>query len=273
LALAGGRGANEYEFIVFITNPDQFEAALRAARIAGATLGLSLTLVLQPDGDPAGTGEDAAVDIARSGRLIFMDQTICPRDPDWALRHSALMDDAPVAQTQLMGGMLYHADGSMSQGGYYFEQETSLLPRPHDVPRRVTTISLKSITSPVPSASARTTSCPVVGVPAAFLSVDRNWFETLGGISRHYSRAVHEDIDLCLRSLKRGVPAWVHPLPMWHFDRRGPIRPEPSKGGAILNNWLLHRQWDTMIAAELLGPSPSLLNPQPLRAPVVAQTA
>ena len=76
-------------------------------------------------------------------------------------------------------------------------------------------------------------------VPRRFSVVDRGWFETLGGMTRHYCRAAHEDIDLCLRSLRRGVPAWVHPLAMWHFDRRQPVRPEPSKGGAILNGWLL----------------------------------
>ena len=48
LALAGaGPGADEYEFIVVVTNADQFEPALRAARVAEATLGLSLTLVLR----------------------------------------------------------------------------------------------------------------------------------------------------------------------------------------------------------------------------------
>jgi hypothetical protein len=110
----------------------------------------------------------------------------------------------------------------------------------------------------------------VTGVPAAFLSVDRAWFETLGGFIRQYVRAAHEDIDLCLRSLRRGVPAWVHPLPFWHFERKAPSRPEPSKGGAILNNWLLHRQWDAMIVPDLLGSAPPLLNPAPLPAPLHA---
>jgi hypothetical protein len=256
---AGGPGADEYEFIIVVTHPDLFEPALRAARIANATIGLSLTLVLQPGADAAGTGEDAASDIARSDRLIFMDQAVLPRHPDWALRHSALLDDAPLEQTRLMGGKLYHSDGSLSHGGYYFDQETTLLTRSNDLPRRVIAIKLKALTHPGPSA-ARTSARRVVGVPAAFMSVDRGWFETLGGFTRNYSRAVHEDIDLCLRSLKRGVPAWVHPLPMWHFDRRPPLRAEPSKGGAILNGWLLHRQWDTMIVPDLLGSSPAILN-------------
>ena len=270
LALAGGGpGADEYEFIVVVTNADQFEPALRAARIAEATLGLALTLVLQPEGDPAGTGEDAAADIARSDRLIFMDQAVLPREADWATRHSMLLDGAPAAQTRLFGGSLYHPDGSLSHGGYYFEQETSLQARPHDLPRRITAVQLKSVAHPAPSASRSWPRArPVTGVSAAFLSVDRAWFEVLGGFTRHYARAAHEDIDLCLRSLSRGVPAWIHPLPMWHFERRQPVRAEPSKGGAILNSWLLHRQWDAMIVPDLLGPEPALLNRTDAAAPL-----
>ena len=45
---------------------------------------------------------------------------------------------------------------------------------------------------------------------------------------------------------------------MWHFDRLPPLRAEPSKGGAILNDWLLHRAWDGMIVPDLLGPMPLL---------------
>lgn len=263
LAVVGnGSAAGEYEYIVVVTNADQFEPALRAARIAAATLGLPLTLVLQPGGDPAGTGEAVAADIARSDRLIFMDQSVLPRCPDWALQHSALLEGTPKAQTRVLGGLLYHPDGSLAQGGYYFAQETSLLPRPQDLPLRITEVRLKVVTQPAPLASRPLPPArPVVGVPSAFLSVDRAWFEALGGFTRHYCRAAHDDIDLCLRSLQRGVPAWVHPLPLWFFERRSPVRPEPSKGGMILNNWLLHRQWDSLIVTELIGPSPALLNP------------
>jgi hypothetical protein len=256
--------ALDYEYVVVVTNADQFEPALRAARIAAATIGLSLTLVLQPAGDPAGTGEEVAADISRSDRLIFMDQSVLPRLPNWALQHSALLESGVTAQTRLFGGLLYHPDGSLAHGGYYFEQETSLLSRPQDLPQRLTAVRLKTVTHPAPLASRPLPPPrPVTGVPSAFLSVDRAWFEALGGFTRHYCRAAHDDIDLCLRSLKRGVPAWVHPLPLWYFERRSPVRPEPSKGGAILNDWLLHRQWDSMIVADLLGSDPSLLHNAP----------
>jgi hypothetical protein len=262
--VCSGPGAAGHEYIVVVTNPDQFEPALRAARIAAATIGLSLALVLQPGGDPAGTGEDVAADIARSDRLIFMDQSVLPRHPDWALHHSALLEEAPAAQTRLFGALLYHPDGSLANGGYYFEQKTSLRPRVQDLPQRITAVGLQRLTQPAQRASRPLPPArPVAGVPAAFLSVDRAWFEALGGFTRHYSRAEFDDIDLCLRSLRRGVPAWAHPLPMWYFERRSPVRPLPSKGGEMLNNWLLHRQWDDMIVPDLLGPDAALLNPEP----------
>ncbi len=265
LALAADLpGAGEYEFIVAVTNADQFEPAMRAARIATATLGLSLTLALQSGGDPAGSGEEAAADIARSDRLIFMDQSVLPREPNWIERHSALLDGAPPAQTRLFGGLLYHPDGSLAQGGYYFEQETVLaLPsRTNEIPRRIQSVQLKAVTHPAPAANrSPMRSRPVTGVPATFMSVDRAWFESLGGFTRHYARAAFEDIDFCLRSLKQGVPAWIHPLPMWHFERQPPVRAEPSKGGAILNDWLLHRQWNSMIVPDLLGIDPPMFNP------------
>jgi hypothetical protein len=130
------------------------------------------------------------------------------------------------------------------------------MPRHNDIPQPLTTLNLKMVTHPI----GRTLPLAhkVTGVAASFMSIDRAWFETLGGFTRHYSRAVYDDIDLCLRSLRRGVPAWVHPLPFWHLERRQPARPEPSKAGMILNNWLLHRQWDAMIVPDLLGPNPIL---------------
>jgi hypothetical protein len=253
-----GTGSELYEYIIVVTDTDQFEPAARAAHMAELTLGVPLTVVFQVGGDSAGTGEDAAVDQARSDRLVFIDQSVFPRRPDWAARLAALLDEAPPARTRLIGGMLYHADGTLRHGGYYFSRELSVAAHQNEAPRRKIAPRLKSIASPLPSPTAY----PVAGVPAAFLSVDRAWFETLGGFARHYSRAAYEDIDLGLRSLRRGVPAWVHPLPFWYLQRRGPPRPEPSKGGTVLNNWLLHRQWGEMIVPNLLGQTPAMLADQ-----------
>ena len=252
--IATGPGAEMYEFVHVVTDQDQFEPALRAAHVAEKTLGVPQTVVLHPGGDPAAAGEDAAADIARSDRLIFMDQTVFPRSPDWASRHSALLADAPEAQTKLFGGLLYHADGSLAQGGYRFDQHTSLAARGEETPRQVRAVRMNRVTHPAPAAaSALREAHAIAGTPAAFLSVDRAWFEHLGGFTRPYARAALEDIDLCLRALRQGSPAWVHPLDFWYFERRGQPRPEPSRGGALLNEWLFHRQWNALILSTLPG--------------------
>ena len=246
-----GADAPAHEFIHVVTDPDQFEAAARAAHVTEKTLGVPQTVVLHPGGDPAGAGEEAA-GIARSGRLIFMDQTVFPRDPDWMPRHAAVVADAPEAQTRLFGGLLYHADGSLAQGGYYFDKEITMTPRGEDTPRRVSQIRLNRVTHPAPAAaSALHQPHPVAGVPAAFLSTSRAWFERLGGFTRSYDRAALEDIDLCLRASREGFPAWVHPLRFWYFERRGALKPAPSRGGALLNAWLFHQRWHALIPSTL----------------------
>jgi hypothetical protein len=255
--IASGRGVEDYEFILTVTDPDQFEPAVRAAQVARRTIGAALTLVLQPGGDPNSLGDSSGA--ARSDRYVFMDQTVAPRDRDWALRHSTLLSNAPPEQTRLMGGVLYHPDGAISNAGYYFDRDTSLVPRGLSVPQRVATIRLGKVTHRMASAS-HGSSRPVMGVPAAFMSVDRAWFEALGGFTLQYCRAVHEDIDLCLRSLRRGVPAWIHELRMWQFAGRPSTRAEPSRGGAILNDWLFHRQWDSTIVPGFLGIDPVMPN-------------
>lgn len=256
---AAGAGADEIEFIVIVTDPAEFEPALRAARLAALTVGVSLTLVLQTDGDPTGTG-DVGANAARSGRLIFMDHAVLPKHPSWAADHAAVLASAPSGQTRLMGGLLFRPDGSLGHGGYYFEQQTSIRVRPGDTPERVAGIKVRQVAHPAPSVAPSVTGArPIAAVAGAFLSIDRGWYEKLGGFTRQYCNGGNEDLDLCLKSHKDGVPAWVQPLPMWFLEKRSPTRPAPSKAAAILNDWLLHRRWDERIAADLLGTRPASL--------------
>jgi hypothetical protein len=243
--MAAGAGAEEIEYIVVIDDPTRFEAAQRAARLVGLTTGAALTLVFQPDGDETGLG-DAAVEAAQSDRLIFMDQSILPRDPQWAATHNALVADAPADQTRLMGGLLYDTDGGLTGGGRSFSRAAP----DHEPPVRIETI-----VHPAPSFAPHLTQAHPVAAPSpGLLSVDRGWFEKAGGFSRQYHRGDAEELDLCLRAREGGVQPWVHPLPMWAFRGPSAARPESSAHVAILSDWLLHRRWDAKIAASLPRP-------------------
>jgi GT2 family glycosyltransferase len=96
---------------------------------------------------------------------------------------------------------------------------------------------------------------PVPAVTGAFISVDRDWFETLGGFNEDYLFGHYEDADLSLRSLIRGKPVWVHDFPLWHLEGKGSVRRPPHEGGSMVNRWLFSQLWGDLITRDLAGPS------------------
>src|SRR5437588_548593 len=80
---------------------------------------------------------------------------------------------------------------------------------------------------------------PVSAVSGAFMSIDRPWFEQIGGFATDYIFAYYEDADLCLRSLDRGAVTWVHDLDFWHMEGKGSSTPlAHHQGAALVNRWL-----------------------------------
>ena len=116
---------------------------------------------------------------------------------------------------------------------------------------------------------------PLPAVTGAFISMDRAWFEKLGGFNEDYIFGHYEDADLCLKSLQAGTPAWLHDLRMWHLEGKGSHKQPQHEGGSLLNRWLFCRTWESTIVPDLLGRNPShpLLRGQApgLAAPTVPQ--
>ena len=86
------------------------------------------------------------------------------------------------------------------------------------------------------------------------MSLERSWFERIGGFAEDYIFAYYEDADLCLRSWDRGSSAWVHELDFWHLEGKGASTPLPHhKGAATVNRWQFTREWHGRVTTELLG--------------------
>ena len=96
----------------------------------------------------------------------------------------------------------------------------------------------------------------VPAVTGAFMSIDRAWFEKLGGFSEEYMFGSYEDADLCLKSLQAGVPAWVHNIRMWHLEGKGSRRLPQHEGGTMLNRWSFSRKWESIIVPNMVGRAP-----------------
>jgi hypothetical protein len=101
------------------------------------------------------------------------------------------------------------------------------------------------------------------------MSMERDWYEQLGGFTEDFIFGHYEDADLCLKSIEKGVAPWLHDIRMWHLEGKGSERQLAHHGGSTVNRWLFSRQWLPIIEAELFGPAPShvLLQPPPSSSP------
>jgi GT2 family glycosyltransferase len=255
-AYAHGRDIGNYEFIYVINSPELVEKLYREVRIAQMVYGLAQTLVTLPGNAGFGVANNVAAQFARSDRLLCVNPDVFPHDPAWARRHLDLLAGLPEEQTRLFGAALYYDDGSLMHGGMYFDVDTGLHSGPTGTTRR-TMIRVEHYGKGAPPwATQYVASRPVPAVTGAFISVDRAWFETLGGFTEDFVFGHYEDADLCLKSLQMGSPAWIHDLRMWHLEGKGSRRLPQHEGGSLVNRWHFSRTWAPVIIPDLVGRTP-----------------
>jgi len=250
-------GFEEYEFVFVSNSPELAQSLEKEAQICARIYGVSIVLVCLSDNAGFGAANNVAAKFARSKRLMFTNPDVFPRDNDWARRHTNIIMNSPKDQTLIFGAPLYYDDGSLMHHGIYFNIDAGVsvsLDKVSSLPMVRTEHYGKG--SPVWSkdfVSPR----PVPAITGAFMSIDRDWFETIGGFNEEYLFGHYEDVDLCLKSLAQGKPVWIHDFPMWHMEGKGSVRQKAHEGGSVVNRWLFTHQWGELIARELLGPKPT----------------
>jgi GT2 family glycosyltransferase len=266
---AGLPGIDEYEFVYVSNSPEMAEALLREAQCADLLYSLPSTLVILPGNAGFGAANNAAARYARSDRLLIVNPDVFPRDPDWAQKHTDVLDAAPAHQTQLFGVPLYYDDGSLMHGGMYFEIDVGLsLAGRSPFPVRMCRTEHYGKGAPAGFAEFNRPR-PVPAVTGAFISVERAWYEQLGGFTEDFIFGHYEDADLCLKSLANGTAPWIHDIRLWHLEGKGSTRRPHHEGGSLVNRWLFSDRWMSMIENGLLGPDPThgLLRPSAVSAP------
>ncbi len=254
---AGLAGIDEYEFVYVSNSPEMAEELLREAQRASLLYGLPITLLILPGNAGFGAANNVAARAARTDRLLIVNPDVFPRDPDWARKHCALLAAAPPERTRLFGVPLYYDDGSLMHGGMYFEVDVGLsLARGSPAPARMCRTEHYGKGAPsriLEFNRAR----PVPAVTGAFISIERQWYEQLGGFTEDFIFGHYEDADLCLKSIGKGVPPWIHDIRLWHLEGKGSTRRPHHEGGSLVNRWLFSSRWMPMIEDGLLGPNPA----------------
>jgi GT2 family glycosyltransferase len=263
---AGLPGIDEYEFVFVSNSPELAEALQREARSASLIYGLTTSVMILTGNAGFGGANNAAAPVARSNRLLIVNPDVFPRDHDWAKKHTALLEGGAPERTRLFGVPLYYDDGSLMHGGMYFETDLGLsMSSGSTVAVQVCRVEHYGKGAP-PELPQFTRPRPVPAVTGAFISIDRSWFERLGGFTEDFIFGHYEDADLCLKSIKEGVAPWLHDVRMWHLEGKGSDRELAHEGGSLINRWLFSKTWIDTIEAGLKGPMPShtLIKSSPL---------
>lgn len=254
---AGLPGIDDYEFVYVSNSPEMAETLLREAHCASLIYGLTISIVILPGNAGFGAANNAAAQVARSDRLLVVNPDVFPRDRDWAKKHTELVSSVPAEQSRMFGVPLYYDDGSLMHGGIYFEVDVGLS-LSGGKPSPVRICRTEHYGKGAPSRSIQfNRPRPVPAVTGAFISIERSWFERLGGFTEDFIFGHYEDADLCLKSIAKGSAPWIHDIRLWHLEGKGSTRRPHHEGGSMVNRWLFTDTWMTMIENGLIGPAPT----------------
>jgi GT2 family glycosyltransferase len=204
-----------------------------------------------------GAANNVAARIARSGRLLFVNPDVFPRAPDWAKKHTDLLEANPREGPRLFGVPLYYDDGSLMHGGMYFETDVGLsMASGAPIAQKICRVEHYGKGAP-PGSLQFAHPRPVPAVTGAFFSIEREWFEQLGGFTEDFIFGHYEDADLCLKSIEKGVAPWIQDIRMWHLEGKGSTRELAHDGGSMVNRWLFSKIWMRTIEAGLKGCAPA----------------
>ena len=249
------RGIENYEFIYVSNSPETAELLIKDATIANRIYGMPITLILLPGNAGFGVANNIAANAARSARLLIVNPDIFPMDPEWPSQHRRIVNDLPPEQVAMFGAPLYYDDGSLMHGGMYFEVDVEFSFRDQQATRcEMLRVEHYGKGAP-PHTNPFLVSRPVPAVTGAFMSVEREWFESLGGFSPEFIYGHYEDADLCLKSFTAGKPAWLHYLPFLHFEGKGSAYRPAQEGGSLVNRWHFTKVWGEIVKKSIHGPA------------------
>ena len=127
--------------------------------------------------------------------------------------------------------------------GMYFEIDEGTSVRPDGISTRPM-IRVEHYGKGAPSWTQRFL-CPrpVPAVTGAFISVDRDWFEELGGFNEDFMFGHYEDADLCLSSLRARQTGLDPGFSALASGREGLDAARRSmRAASLVNRWLFTRR-------------------------------
>jgi hypothetical protein len=163
--------------------------------------------------------------LARSSRLLFLSPDVMPDRPGWLSAMGSFYGSSPSIGA--LGPKLLYEDGSIQHAGLGFEP---ISPQELGLPSLGSDIwQARSFYKGLPQGYEEANEArQVPAVSGACMMIDRELFESVGGMRNAYVEGEYEDVDLCLRVAAAGRENWYTPdATLFHLEGRSRMPPEP----------------------------------------------
>jgi GT2 family glycosyltransferase len=197
----------QQDLIYVLDSPEQAVVLEEQARGLYSIYGIPFRLaVMKGNVGLAGVNNRAAA-IARAPKLLLMDSDVVPDTPGWLAHMTALYDATPGIGA--LGPKLLYEDDSLQHAGICFRRApgSRIWDNVHFFKGQHRNLPAANVARRVPA------------VTGACMMVERELFESVGGLSHRYLVGGYEDTDFCLRLIDEGREHWYMPgAELYHLE-------------------------------------------------------
>jgi O-antigen biosynthesis protein len=224
------------DLIYVLDSPEDAEALARLAPEVHALTGVPFRVVTLARNAGFSGANNAAAGIAEGRKLLLLNSDVLPDRPGWLGMMSTFFDATP--QIGALSPKLLYEDDTLQHAGLYFLRApgASAWENMH---------YFKGLNRHTPAACVAR---PVPAVTGACLMVDREQYESLGGLRGQFVQGDYEDSDLCLRLHEIGLDSWYLPqAELYHLEAQS-YPGELRRATTAYNTWLHSHIWGETIA-------------------------
>jgi O-antigen biosynthesis protein len=176
-----------------------------------------------------GAATNAGASVARGGLLLLLNSDVLPAEPGWLGTMRAFHDATP--NLGALGPKLLYEDDSLQHAGLFFD----VMQEGPTAGSWANMHYFKGLHRDLPAANVAR---PVPAVTAACMLIEKDLYQTAGGLPDVYVQGDYEDSELCLRLLEAGRDNWYLPgAELYHLEGSSYSESERGITGPY-NRWL-----------------------------------
>jgi GT2 family glycosyltransferase len=223
------------DLIYVLDSPEQAAELDEQARGLYSLYGVPFRIAIMNTNSGFASVNNRASELARASKLLLLNSDVVPSTSGWLTQMSSFYDSTP--NIGALGPKLLFEDDSLQHAGMYFYRspEASVWENMHYFKGQSRHFPEANIVRPVPA------------ITAACMMIDRELFQSVGGLSNQYVQGGYEDSDFCMRLTQEGREHWYMPsVELYHLEDQS--YPQEMRWRVTdYNKWLHSKLWADQI--------------------------